>query len=74
MRRRPRRNHRVPAIMVLSSFKKFQFSAPIFGRGATPAPGNLKTPQKVDPPGGSDYSTATSKSKFPNISVVLCCF
>ena len=34
--------------MVLSNFRKFQFSAPIFGRGATPAPGvwNFENPQK----------------------------
>ena len=27
--------------------------------------GTLKTPQKFDPPGGPDYSTANSKSKLP---------
>ena len=27
--------------------------------------GTLKTPQKVDPPGVPDYSTAKSKSKLP---------
>ena len=31
--------NRAPTIMVLSNFREFQFSAPIFGRGATPAPG-----------------------------------
>ena len=52
--------------MVLSNFKKFQFLAPIFGRGAW---GFLKTPKKVDPPGGPDYSAADSKSKLSKYSV-----
>ena len=30
--------------------------------------GTLETPQKVDPLGGPNYSTAYSKSKLPNIS------
>ena len=50
MLKRPRQSHEALKIMVLSDFRKFQFSAPIFGRGATPAPGTLKTPKKVDPP------------------------
>ena len=50
MLKRPRRNHRAPTIMVLTNFRKFQFSAPIFGRDATPAPGGLellKPPKKL---------------------------
>ena len=31
-----------PTIMVLIIFRKFKFSAPIFGRGAMPAPGGLE--------------------------------
>ena len=67
MLRRPRRNHRAPTIMGLSNFRNFQFSAPIFGHGATPAPGvwNFETPKKVDPPGSPDYPTTNSKSKLP---------
>ena len=67
MHRRPRRNHRAPTILVLINFRKFQFSAPILGRGTTPAPGSgtFKTFIKVDPLGGPNYSTANSNSKLP---------
>ena len=64
MLKRTRRNHIAPKIMVLSNFRKFQFPAPIFGHGAWGSV-TLKTPKKIDPPGGLDYPTANSKSKLP---------
>ena len=63
MHRRPRRIHRAHTIRFLSNFRIFQFSAPIFGRDTTPAPGGLelwKPHPKVYPLGGPNYSTANS--------------
>ena len=55
--------------MVLSNFRKFKFSAPIFVRGAWVS-GTLKTPKKVDPPGQVVLTTQLliRNQNFLNIS------
>ena len=71
MLRRPWQNHRAPTIMVLSNFRKFKFSAPIFGRGATPAPGCLelwKPPKKLTHQVVLTTQLPTWNQNFLNIS------
>ena len=80
MLRRPGQNHRAPTIMVLGNFRKFQFSAPIFGRGATPAPGGLefwKPPKKLTHWVVLTTQLLTQNKNFLNVSadkenVTLC--
>ena len=57
--------------MVLSDFRKLQFSAPIFGHGATPAPGGLehwKTPKKLTHQVVLPIQLLTRNRNFLNIS------
>ena len=44
MLRRHKQNHRAPTFHnhCFEQFQEIQFSAPVFGRGATPAPGGLE--------------------------------
>ena len=68
MLRRPRRNHRAPQNHGFEQFQEIPISSVhIWVRRHAGAWGSvtLKTPKKFDPPGGPDYSTASSKSKLP---------
>ena len=59
------------SVIFYHGFEQFQeipiFSAHIWAwrHAGAWGSGTLKTPKKVDPPGGLDYSTANSKSKLP---------
>ena len=66
MLRRPRRNHRATTIIVLSNFRKFQFSAP------TQTPGGLellKHPKKLTHRVFLTTQLLTRNQNFLNISV-----
>ena len=64
----PRRNHKAPHNHGFEQFQEIPiFSAHIWAwrHAGAWGSGTLKTPKKVDPPGGLDYPTANSKSKLP---------
>ena len=70
MLRRHKQNHRAPTFHnhCFEQSQKIQFfSTHIWAWRHAGAWGSrtLKTPKKVDPLGGPDYSTANSKSKLP---------